>query len=57
MLVRDLSTPDYTLEALGYDNDYELLGLNWAHAIKQMDAHAARWIANNALRKSQKKTP
>ncbi len=33
------------------------VAVDWAHAIKQTDSHAARWIANDALKELQKKAP
>src|SRR6266516_5711109 len=48
---------NWALRQIGKRNSHlRAVAVDWAHAIKQMDSHAARWIANDALRELQKKT-
>jgi 3-methyladenine DNA glycosylase AlkD len=47
---------NWALQQIGKRNSH-LRAVDWVHAIKQMDSHAARWIANDALNELQKKTP
>src|SRR5229473_2810828 len=45
----------WALRQIGKRNSHlRAVAVDWAHAIKQMDSHAARWIANDALRELQK---
>jgi len=47
----------WALRQIGKRNSHlRAVAVDWAHTIKQMDSHAARWIANDALRELQKKT-
>jgi 3-methyladenine DNA glycosylase AlkD len=48
----------WALRQIGKRNSHlRAVALDWAFAIKQMDSHSARWIANDALKELQKKTP
>src|SRR5258708_38593517 len=48
---------NWALRQIGKRNSHlRAVAVDWAHTIKQMDSHAARWIANDALRELQKKT-
>jgi len=49
---------NWALRQIGKRNSHlRAVALDWAHAIKQMDSRAARWIASDALKELQKKTP
>jgi 3-methyladenine DNA glycosylase AlkD len=49
---------NWALRQIGKRNSHlRAVAVDWAHAIKQLDSRAARWIANDALRELQKKTP
>ena len=49
---------NWALRQIGKRNSHlRAVAVDWAHAIKQMDSHAARWIANDALKELQKKAP
>jgi 3-methyladenine DNA glycosylase AlkD len=46
------------LRQIGKRNSHlRAVAVEWAQAIQQLDSRAARWIANDALRELQKKTP
>jgi 3-methyladenine DNA glycosylase AlkD len=48
---------NWALRQIGKRNSHlRAVAVDWAHAIKQMDSPAARWIANDALKELQKKT-
>jgi 3-methyladenine DNA glycosylase AlkD len=47
---------NWALRQIGKRNSHlRAVVVDWAHTIKQTDSHAARWIANDALRELQKK--
>lgn len=49
---------NWALRQIGKRNSYlQAMAVEWAQAIKQLDSRAARWIANDALRELQKKSP
>src|SRR6266446_5226290 len=44
----------WALRQIGKRNSHlRAVAVDWAHTIKQMESHAARWIANDALRSRQ----
>ena len=49
---------NWALRQVGKRNSYlRAVAVEWAQAIRELDSRAARWIANDALRQLQKKTP
>jgi 3-methyladenine DNA glycosylase AlkD len=49
---------NWALRQIGKRNSHlRAAAVEWAQAIKTLDSRAARWIANDALKEFQKKTP
>jgi len=49
---------NWALQQIGKrDSHLRTLAVEWAQAIKTLDSRAARWIASDALKELQKKTP
>ena len=49
---------NWALRQIGKRNSHlQAVAVDWAQAIKQLDSRAARWIANDALKELQKRTP